>query len=397
MTRQRARVGDRRPPGRPIVHRSLLIRSPSERPLTKAQREFNRLVKQVETLRARFAAEERRLEAALLFHREHIGPRLDRLVALRKDLIAALAPFRRDRRVAAPDKRELRTMLIEQLDQVLQGTAEVDDDLRSLFADLHGISYDEAEREQVAEARSIITSMFADVGLDVDLSGFDANMSDEDLAARSAELQDELRRQASEFTARSAARSGGRPSKREQREADRQRALEDARKTSLGVVYRRLAKALHPDLERDPDARVRKGDLMREVTAAYAARDLHTLLRLELECLHDETRDIRELTDEKVMAHNHLLKEQVSELRQALAALAQHPKYELLWRDGPFGPCLEPAGDDDVAALEEMAAALEACTARVQAPDGVTNLLEIIRMRRAERRGRRPAASRRRF
>jgi hypothetical protein len=395
MNRPRTRVGNRRA-ARSTAGRSLLIRLPSERPLTKAQREFNRLVKQVETLRARFAAEEHRLETALLFHREHIAPRLDRLVALRKDLIGALMPFRRDPRVTAAHKRELRTMLIEQLDQVLQGTTEIDDDLRSLFADLHGISYDDAEREQMEAARSMMTSMFAEAGLDIDLSGFDAGMSDEELAARSAELQDELRRRASELGARSEPRPRGRTSKREQREADRQRALEDARKTSLGVVYRRLAKALHPDLERDPDARLRKDALMREVTTAYAARDLHTLLRLELECLHDETHDIRDLTDEKVMAHNHLLKEQVSELRQALAALAQHPKYELLWRDGPFGPCLEPAGEHDVAALDEMAAALEACTAKVQAPHGLGDVLEIIRMRRAQRRGRRPAASRRR-
>jgi hypothetical protein len=373
------------PAARSTVSRSLLIRSQPRRPLTRLQQEFNRLVKQIETLRAGLAAEERRLEHALVFHCEHIQPRVDRLVALRKDLIRAIEPFRRDRRLAAQDKRELRTILTEQLDAVLEGTADVEDDLRSLFTDLHDISYDEAERQQIDAARSAIESMFADAGLDVDLSGFDAGMSEEDVAARSAGVMEDLRRQAAEAEAR----PGRRKSKREQREEDRQRLVEEARKTTLGAIYRRLAKALHPDLEPDPDARLRKGTLMQEVTTAYAARDMHTLLRLELECLHDDARDVRDLTDEKLAAHNQLLKEQASELKQARAALALHPKYQPLWREGPFGPCLAPAGADETRALDEMAARLVEGMARVRAPDGINEVRETIRIRRAQRRGRR--------
>ena len=57
------------------------------------------------------------------------------------------------------------------------------------------------------------------------------------------------------------------------------------RKDSLGSVYRRLVKELHPDLEPDPAERERKSRVMQDITAAYAGGDLHALLRLELEWL----------------------------------------------------------------------------------------------------------------
>jgi hypothetical protein len=54
------------------------------------------------------------------------------------------------------------------------------------------------------------------------------------------------------------------------REEERVGRFEQLRRVSIGAIYRRLAKALHPDLERDPDLRERKSTLMQEVTTAYA-------------------------------------------------------------------------------------------------------------------------------
>jgi hypothetical protein len=58
------------------------------------------------------------------------------------------------------------------------------------------------------------------------------------------------------------------------------------RKDTLGAVYRRLVKELHPDLEPDPAERERKSRIMQNVTAAHARGDLHALLQLKIEWLH---------------------------------------------------------------------------------------------------------------
>jgi hypothetical protein len=46
------------------------------------------------------------------------------------------------------------------------------------------------------------------------------------------------------------------------------------------TVYRQLARANHPDLERDPAAQQSKTALMQRITEAYEADDLYTLLQL---------------------------------------------------------------------------------------------------------------------
>src|ERR1700690_1554331 len=78
--------------GRPEVGGLVLISQPG-RPLSKAQRAFNRLVTKVEELRARLDREIHRLDRVLAYYGENIHPRLQRQKALRKELVRALAPF----------------------------------------------------------------------------------------------------------------------------------------------------------------------------------------------------------------------------------------------------------------------------------------------------------------
>ena len=71
----------------------LIVTPQPDRPLTKAQRTFNRLVAQVEGLRSRILSETAKLDKALAYYAEHLHPRLKRQNELRKDLVRLLAPF----------------------------------------------------------------------------------------------------------------------------------------------------------------------------------------------------------------------------------------------------------------------------------------------------------------
>ena len=62
---------------RPEVGGLVVISQPG-RPLSKAQRAFNRLVTKVEELRARLDREIHRLDKVLAYYGEHIHPRLQR-------------------------------------------------------------------------------------------------------------------------------------------------------------------------------------------------------------------------------------------------------------------------------------------------------------------------------
>lgn len=111
--------------------RSLAVRRQPGRPLNRKQQVFNRLAAAVEELRIRLDADRRRLDDALVFHAQHVRSRLERVIAMRKDLVRALRLFIDDRRLKRSDKRELRTMLAEQLGDGLRNDGELGDDLRA--------------------------------------------------------------------------------------------------------------------------------------------------------------------------------------------------------------------------------------------------------------------------
>jgi hypothetical protein len=366
------------------VTNSLARRPQPGRPLNKKQQAFNRLVTAVERARARLDAARRRFDAALVFHAAHVRPRVERVVAARKDLVRALQPFLADRRLKRREQQELRTILAEQLDAVLQGDADLDDDLRALFEALHGASLAELERDEMDDARVAMEGMFADLGLTIELSGFHAGMSEEDAAAKAAAIWEEARHQTDQTHAR--IRSGRRTSKRQIREDERVRQLDELRKTNMGAIYRRLAKALHPDLEPDPDSRPRKSALMQEVTAAYARKDLHTLLRLELEWIHREESAHARMTDEKLDAYSQLLRDQVADLEAETAALPYSPRYQPLVQDvGPFGVDLLLDGETEVRRLDDLAAGLSATLAQLKTEHALQEVRDAIRVHRRAR------------
>lgn len=367
-------------PGRPPA-RSLTVRAQPDRPLTKAQKAFNRLVAKVEQLRTRLDADKQLFDEALVYRAQHLRHRIQQVVSARTDVVRALVPFLDDRRLKWGDTRVLREILISQLDEILAHADAVGDDLRALFERLHGSNMKDAEDEQLQDARSEMEAMFADMGIDVDLSGFHLGMTETDVAAKAADLIDELKRQATEAEAH--AKQKRRKTKRELRDEERFRRAEEARKISIGSIYRQLAKALHPDLEKDPDSRQRKSALMQELTAAYAKQDLHTLLRLQLEWIHGEGAGVARLTDERLDAYNLVLQEQMAQLELELAELPLHPKFQPLVEDlGPWGARVRTDGPAEAQRLDDVAAELEGALASLRDPHALTHVRGLIRDQR---------------
>ena len=262
--------------------RSLAVRSTPGRPLGKEERAFNRALARLQALSRALDEEKRRLDRLLVFHAAEIRPRTDRAVALRVGLVRALAPFLDDRRLTKAQHRVLRRILVEQLDDVLTHLEKPDADLQALFERLHDVSYAQAVQDDIEEAQAGMAAIFDELGLDVEVPELRADMTEEDAAAAAAQLAHELRR-AEE--SRDAAKQKPRHEKTARAAEERARRHEQLRKDSLGAVYRRLAKELHPDLERDPAEREKKSRVMQDITAAYTRGDLHALLQLELEWL----------------------------------------------------------------------------------------------------------------
>jgi hypothetical protein len=130
------------------------------------------------------------------------------------------------------------------------------------------------------------------------------------------------------------------------------RRHEQLRRDSLGAVYRRLVKELHPDLELDPVARENKSRVMQDINAAYTRGDLHALLQLEVEWLVPAGGDAAGLSRDTLQGYTDLLKEQVAELEAEMQSLRLHPRYAALIVEGPFGIPMVINGPREVERLD---------------------------------------------
>lgn len=370
---------DREQPNRPPAGDIVLHPQPG-RSLSKAQQAFNRLVARIEKLRAKLERERRRLDEALAYYGQHLHPRRQRLAALRKEMVRVLAPFLEDKRLKSKRDREaLRSMLADQLEQVAGAEdGGLDDDLKALFERIHGVSAEQAAAEGTARMRSAMESMFGELGIDIDLSDFHPDMSAADLAAKVADVQEQIRRQSGQ--AEAARPPERRKTKRQLEKEERERLAVEMREKSIATIYKQLAKVLHPDLEQDPERKRGKSALMQELTAAYRNNDLHTLLRLELEWIHREEADLARLTDEKLGVYNLLLKEQVAELEREVFELPHDPRYRpLATPAGPFSMRIQADGPAEAFRLDMVIQSIEDSLDRLRSGEALQEVRGAIR------------------
>lgn len=355
--------------------------------LTKAQHTFNRLVKRVEALRSNIERETKRLDDVLAYHGKHLHPRLLRQTELRKELVRALAPFLDDKRLKGKrDRSMLREVIADELAEVpLDGAAAADQDLRDIFEHVHGRGFEEIAREEFDEQREQLEAMFNEFGIDADLSEIKPGMSEEEMAAKTAETMARLRREFEERE-QSAPR---RKTQRQIQKEERERAAEELRKKTVATVYKQLARVLHPDLELDAELKKQKQALMQELTVAYHDNDMHTLLRLEMEWIRREEGNIDRLSDEKLAIYNQTLKEQVQDLEQELRALPLHPRYQpIAVPDGPYRIMVQTNGPAEAQALDEFNESMAQCTRDLKSSKGLETIKAILREYRQEQKAR---------
>jgi hypothetical protein len=342
----------------------LVLTPAADRPLTKAHETFRTLLGKVESLRKAIDAEERELDSTLSFYVEEIVPRFARQTALQKKLVRALAPYlnktffpRREERV---EFKELARELLDEIANSEKGL--IDADLREIYNAVHGVGYAQDERKAVAAAKAALAQMFAEAGLEADFSELESAASEADFMARAEALIARVRKmREAEAEATRCAEHG-----RHTADDEELRAAEEVRRRSIANIYKQLARVLHPDFERDTERQKKKVQLMQELTAAYRQNDLHTLLRLEMQWIENESGDIERLTEEKLGVYNEVLSGQVDGLEKRLRDLLFHPRYRpiVIFNDGPTriinGPQKAIDLDAGIAAIESGLALIEA-------------------------------------
>lgn len=361
--------------------------------LTKAQRTFNRLVERVDALRSQMEARTRELDSALANYAEDLYPRLQRETSLRKDLALALGPYLKGRWLKQKKDREtLRRLLDQQLRFLIDREGPLaDPGLQAVFKQVTGFDFEDVMREEAQEMRHVFESMFSDLGIDADVSDLRPDMSEEEVAAAAARMAEVLQARAEQFESR-----GGRERPKSARQLEREeraRQAEELRKSSVASIYKQLARAVHPDLEQDPELRREKETVMQELTAAYRNNDLHTLLRLELEWIRREEGDLDRMSEEKLAIYNSVLKEQTISLERELNEMLQHPRYQpIVVPDGPFDIRVRNVAKE-ARELDKLNSGFETLLATLKTGDALAAVHAAIRGFRKEERAAQQAYS----
>lgn len=362
------------------VDGSLIFSRSPHRPMTQAQQTFNRCVQRIEDLRRRHDQRRQELDQHLTFCHTQLWPLQQRLIEIRRNRIPILhGCLTRGLTLSKKKTNLLRRLLKEELYEVMNPSGTLPSpELEAIFKDLHGISVQEAANQDLMDMKKDLETLADVFGADIDVDQLKPNLTPEEMARLMAEWDQQIRTQSETNRDQKPPKNKSRPKSARtlEREA-RKRAAEELRERDLATLYKQLAKMLHPDLEQDPARRLEKETAMKLLTTANREKDLHTMLRLEMDWILREQSDLAHLTDKKLAVYNAVLKEQVKQLEEELHRIHQHPRYQLLWEFGFNGDSFE--GNLILQQLQDHLASVEQSTASLQGPRAKESLEKFLR------------------
>lgn len=363
------------------------------RSLTRNQKKFGQLLKEVEKLRARQQRTTTTWETFLAGYLARIHPEEQRQHELRKTLVSQLASHLHHPKGLGPRQRDALADIIElQLDIILNHEPDLTDpELVALIKHFEQRALSDDDTDGLDDLPAFMSKIIQKAELDP--AGFHAGM-DEAAFMQEVERQLGLDSDFSRFETNPDPDEAPPPPPSRKRKGkaaakpDPRAQAEEARKRTISTIYKQLAKVLHPDLETDPAQREQKLHLMQELTTAYRAGDLHTLLRLELSWIHREEGDLDRLTDEKLKVYIELLNEQVAELKQEVISIPYSSRFASVSR---FASPFTHEPDDLEYILDSLAPLTQSLAGTLKnlaGPQARTELREMIKAHIAHQKAR---------
>lgn len=287
----------------------------------KAQRAFNKLVSQIRQQRDLLAAWQ---QFELRFHQRvaaELQPAQAQLTAARLNLLRLLDQLLTDPgtvpKLTKPQRRKLRAWAPRLAETVLEDGP--DAEAEAIFDRHSDVSHADRQQIELAEAEA----MFGHILGEEMIEGHQAETV-EDLMRHAAEG---LARAQAEHAARSADQPWGGSAKAKavrQRQADAAQQAAQQASQSVREAFRKLASALHPDRETDPDARDHKTRLMQQANEAYQRQDLLTLLSMQLDLEQIDGQHLANLPEARLAHYNRVLREQLAALQRELGECTAH-------------------------------------------------------------------------
>ncbi len=314
----------------------LSIAKAGKQKLSKNQEAFNKLTQRIERLQKEIEKKQLQFDLALKIYGTEVYPSKQLANLHRRELMIVLMAHYTSKKLAKNDQQNLKQVLREHLQIYLVNLdTEVDAEIKKIFNLLEGSDYDKQLEQEKEEVRK---RMVADLKkMKVDVSEVDID----DLEAvqqKYYETQQRLFEEQVEKEQNNHQQKSEKKKSAKQQEAERiEQEVNQIKQKNIGTIYKQLAKLFHPDLEQDAERKLEKEILMKELTAAYEAKNLHALLSLELKWIHKENEHLENLTEEKLAVYLQILKEQAQELEFKRNEIYEQPQYRVLFKAFGWG------------------------------------------------------------
>ena len=309
--------------------KGLSITKAANKKLSKNQEAFNKLTKRIEKLQKEIETKQLQLDVAMKLYGTEVQASKTKITTQRRELIIVLWENYSTKKLAKTEQRSLKQIIREHVQFLLVELGkEPDAVIKEIFEQLEGDNYDEMLEQEKEIARVDMAEELKK--MKVDLADVDTSDADA-LAKKLYETRRALFEKQSEMNDQFEKQQASKKKSAKQLEAEKlQQQVIEIKQKNIGTIYKQLAKLFHPDLEQDEERKLEKEVLMKELTVAYEAKNLHALLSLELKWIHKENEHLETLTEEKLAVYLQILKEQAQELEYEKNELIQHPQYSVL-------------------------------------------------------------------
>jgi len=280
--------------------------------LSKGQKAFNTLIKQIEKERARLAAWEAAIPSYQHKYASEMQPLVDTSEDLQVQMVHCLDRASDQKGLTKTERRMISGLIAELAGQLV--AARNDAELKAIYNKHSRSDYDADEAANIEDMKSMLQDVLGfELGDDLDLS------SPEDILKRAqAQMQEKQAQYDADRQAREERLSKRKKSDKQLAREAKQQAEAQQISQSIREVYRKLASALHPDRETDPRERDRKTALMQRANQAYQKNNLLQLLELQLEMEHIDQTALNNISEDRLKHYNKILREQLAELAQEI-------------------------------------------------------------------------------
>ena len=285
---------------------------PDQATLSKGQKAFNTLIKQIENKRARLAEWE---SAMPPYHQKYLSdwvPLMESSADLRTRLVVCLDGAYDQKGFTKTERRSIAGIITGLAGELV--AARNDAEMKRIYNRYSQSDYD---REEAANLKGVQDMLEDALGLDLG-EALDGSSPDEFFARAQEKIQERQAEFDAERQAHEDRRAKRAQSAKQLAQEARQQTQQRQLSQSIREVYRKLVSALHPDRETDPTERARKTALMQRVNQAYDKNNLLQLLELQLELEHIDQFALNHISDDRLKHYNKILKDQLAELDQEI-------------------------------------------------------------------------------